>query len=120
MKIRLWAGDVNNLKKDDNEILASLNQEARETGVPLTYAHKLFFLRLLNYAEKLGVLETEGYSVTLSVDDLSLTLEVPRRTTIQSLQKLTMCGALIRSEEKRTFPRSVAKTILAKKIYEKE
>lgn len=104
----------------ENEILSCLTKEAGRKGVVLTYAHKLFFLRLLDYAEKTGEHTENGLSVTLSVQGLSEALKVPLRTTIQSLNRLTACGALVRTEGEKTFPRSPANTVICKNFYEKE
>lgn len=108
------------VRATENEILSSLTKEASSKGVVLTYAHKLFFLRLLDYAEKAGEHTENGLSVTLSVQGLSEALKIPLRTTIQSLNRLTACGVLIRTEGEKTFPRSPAVTVICRKFYEKE
>ena len=104
------------VRATENEILSSLTKEASSKGVVLTYAHKLFFLRLLDYAEKAGENTENG----LSVQGLSEALKIPLRTAIQSLNRLTACGALIRTEGEKTFPRSPTITVVCRKFYEKE
>ena len=104
----------------ENEILSCLTKEASRKGVVLTYAHKIFFLRLLDYAEKTGKHTEDGLSVTLSVQGLSEALKIPLRTTIQSLSRLTACGALMRTDGEKTFPRSPADTVICKNFYKKE
>ena len=99
------------VRATENEILSSLTKEASSKGVVLTYAHKLFFLRLLDYAEKAGENTENG---------LSEALKIPLRTAIQSLNRLTACGALIRTEGEKTFPRSPTITVVCRKFYEKE
>lgn len=108
------------VRATEYEILIRLNHISTEKGVALTYAHKLFFLKLLKYAENLGSFSYEGLSIALSVQELSKALEVPLRTTIQSLKKLVSCGALERRVEKKTFPRSVTITVIPKNMYDKE
>lgn len=110
----------NYVRATENEILSSLTKEASSKGVVLTYTHKLFFLRLLDYAEKAGENTENGLSVTLSVQGLSEALKIPLRTAIQSLNRLTACGALIRTEGEKTFPRSPSITVVCRKFYEKE
>lgn len=53
-------------------------------------------------------------------EGLSEALKIPLRTAIQSLNRLTACGVLIRTEGEKTFPRSPAVTVICRKFYEKE
>jgi len=108
------------VRATDIEILSRLMKLANGKGVALTYAHKLFFLRLLDYASKTGGQSECGLTVTLSVEGLSKALEIPLRTTIQSLNRLTACGALQRKGGEKTFPRSPAITSIPMILYEKE
>jgi len=108
------------VRATDIEILSRLTKLANGKGVALTYAHKLFFLRLLDYASKTGGQSECGLTVALSVEGVSKALETPLRTSIQSLNRLTSCGALQRKEGEKTFPRSPTITTVPKYLYEKE
>lgn len=104
----------------ENEILSRLTKESNKKGVVLTYTHKLFFLRLLKYAGVAGESLDDGFSLSLSVKELSEVLEIPFRTTVQCLNRLSACGAIQRTEAIKTFPRSPSKTLVCKNFYEKE
>ena len=108
------------VRATENEILVCLNRIATGQGVVLTHAHKLFFLRLLECADKYGQQSLYGLSVTLSVQELSVQLAIPLRTATQSLNRLVSCGALERQDGEKTFPRSATITTIPKNIYEKE
>lgn len=109
------------VRATETEILSRLTKEASGKNVVLTYAHKLFFLRLLDFACKAGERSENGLSVTLTVSELSEALEIPLRTTIQSLNRLTACGALQRTSGGRAYPRSPTKTTtIMKFFYDKE
>ena len=108
------------VRATEYEVLVRLNHIATKKKVALTYAHKLFFLKLLKYAEKLGEISSDELSVSLAVQELSEVLDVPLRTTIQSLNRLVSCGALERRVKKKTFPRSVTVTVIPKIMYDKE
>ena len=75
------------------EILIRLNEAAQKADVILTYTHKLFFMRLLNYIIDNGC---KNYTITFSITELSKTLNQPTRTIVQCLSRLTACGAIIR------------------------
>lgn len=105
--------------KTDNEIIENLQSTAANKGVNLTYTHKLFFLKLLNYACKYGYVCPEGIKVFMSVADLSKYLSVSRRMVSQSLKVFTDCDIILRCEGEKTFPRSTNITILKKEYYEK-
>lgn len=79
-----------------------------------------FFLHLLNLAEQTEHGANNKLIVDLSVQELSEALHIPLRTTIQSLNRLTACGALKRTEGKKTFPRSPTITTVLKEFYIKE
>ena len=111
---------MNTVRTTENEILSRLTKAAKGKGVVVTYAHKLFFLRLLDLAERTGNKTDNGLSVVLSVQELSEALQIPLRTTIQSLNRLTACGALLRTEGEKTFPRSPTITTIINNFYEKE
>lgn len=108
---------MENVRATETEILLRLTRAAKESGVVLTYAHKLFFLRLLDLAERSGEYTDDGYSVALTVQELAESLRIPLRTTIQSLNRLTACGALLRTDGEKTFPRSATITTIAAKFY---
>jgi len=82
------------------EILIRLNEAANNAGVILTYTHKLFFMRLLKYTIDNGC---ENYTVTFSLTNLSKTLNMPTRTLVQCLSRLTACGAIIREPASELF-----------------
>lgn len=107
-------------KAKEAEILSRLTKEALANGKSLTYMHKFFFLRLLDYAEKNGEDTGAGLSVSLSVTELSQVLKIPLKTVSYSLKNLLSCGVLYRVDGEKTFPRSPSMTIINKKIYEKE
>lgn len=111
---------MENVRASENEILARLVKSSNEKGVVLTYTHKLFFLRLLNLAEQTERGVNNELTVDLSVQELSEALHIPLRTTIQSLNRLSACGALKRTEGKKTFPRSPTITTVLKEFYIKE
>lgn len=102
------------------EILSRLAEAAAISGVDLTYMQKVFFLRLLDYAEKYGESIQGGLAVYLSVADLSKTLDVPARTVSYSLKSLTSCGALSRTGGEQSFPRNPSVTIINRQIYERK
>lgn len=107
-------------KAKEAEILSRLTKEALANGMSLTYMHKFFFLRLLDYAEKNGEYTEMGLSVSLSVTELSQALKIPLKTVSYSLKNLLSCGVIYRLDGEKTFPRSPSMTIINKKIYEKE
>lgn len=86
----------------------------------LTYTHKLFFLRLLNMAVSKGYDTQNGLAVDVSVQELSQVLNIPMRSTIQSLNRLSACGAIGRVAGEKTFPRSTTITTIEKSMYECE
>lgn len=108
---------MKSVRADEHEILNRLNEAANESGVVLTYAHKRFFLRLLDLAEKKGENTDDGFMVVMTVQELADEVRVPKRTVIQCLNRLTTCGVL-RREGRRTFPRSTT-TTLVKSFYER-
>lgn len=110
----------NSCKAKESEILARLTKVALTNGMTLTYMHKFFFLRLLDYAEKNGENTETGLSVALSVSGLSNALNIPLKTVSYSLKSLVSCGVLYRENGEKTFPRSPSLTIINNKIYEKE
>lgn len=107
-------------KLTEKELLFMLSAEAEKSGVNLTYTHRIFFLRLLEYAERNGVEEADGFRVALSVAELSRVLDISLRTTTQSLNRLAACGALQRITERKTYPRSPTVTFIEKKYFVKE
>ena len=108
-------------RASENVILSRLTQAGKEHEVGITYTHNFFFLRLLDYAEQQGKETEDGLSVTVSVQELARILDVPLRTTIQSLSRLTACGALQRKKAgKGAVPRTPIETTLVKRFYQKE
>lgn len=110
---------LNKVEATEREILSRLTKMASEKNVNLTYSHKLFFLRLLEYADAQDNDTPEGLTVYLSVKDLAKTLNVPFRTTIQCINRLTTCGAIRRYNELVGWGRSPSETVINKSIYEK-
>lgn len=88
----------------DAEILERLNLAAKETGVVLTYTHKLFFLRLLNFCASEGREINNGLEVTKSTKQLSVALDISPRAVTQSLKRLLDCGAIQRHAGEKPFP----------------
>jgi len=111
---------LESVRTTESIIFSRLTKAAKSSGVVLTYTHKLFFLRLLDLAESMRHDADHELCVTLSVQELSKTLEIPLRTTIQCLNRLTACDALKRTGGEKTFPRSPTTTTINKKFYEKE
>jgi len=111
---------VKSEKASEKEIFSRLARAAEAEGIVLTYTNKLFFLRLLNFAEQAEYDEDGELTVDLSVQGLSEALRIPLRTSIQSLSRLTACGALCRIEGKKTFPRSSTITTINKIYYLKD
>ena len=103
----------------ESQILRRLTAAANEKGVTLTYTHKVFYLRLLSFASRTGRESADGVVVSLSVQQLADALQVPLKTTTQSLNRLTACGGVLRTKGEKTFPRSPAETTIVKSFYEK-
>lgn len=105
-------------KVAESEIFLRLTQAARETNVGLTYTNKVFFLRLLKLAKRSGEENEAGISVALSVQKMASIIDMPAQTIMQSLNRLADCGAVIRVNG--GSRRIAAKTILARRFFEKE
>lgn len=104
----------------ENELIEDLQYAAASKGINLTYTHKLFFLKLLDYARENGDYCPEGIKILMSIEDLSKCLSISSRMVSQSLKIFKDCGIILRCENKKTFPRSTNVTILKKEYYEKE
>lgn len=101
----------------ENEIIERLQSTAVSQGVNLTYTHKVFFLKLLDYAKIHGERCPEGMQVLMSVSNLSEKLSISPRMVTQSLQVFRKCGIIQRREGEKTFPRSISTTVLRKEFY---
>ncbi|BAL01905.1 hypothetical protein OBV_p-00500 (plasmid) [Oscillibacter valericigenes Sjm18-20] len=101
----------------DTVILSRLTSAAKEHNVVLTFTHKKFFLRLLNVADSNGYDADGNLFVEASVQELSKLLNIPARTTMQSITRLVECGALRRIAGVKTFPRSPTETVILKQFY---
>lgn len=106
------------VNKTENEIIGLLQAAANEKGINLTYTHKLFFIKLLGYAQKYGEHCPEGIMVRVSGQDLAKYLSISRRMVAQSLNAFVSCDVILRREGEKTFPRSTNATIIRKEYYE--
>lgn len=107
----------------DFEIMERLQDAASGCDAKLTYAHKLFFLKLLAYADGRGescVGCTEGIRFSMSVREFSDRLSVPQRTVMQALRALEDCGIILRRAGRKAFPRGRSITVIKKGYYEKQ
>jgi len=76
----------------ENDILLRLNAAAKTAGVRLSYSNKIFFLRLLDAAEcRNGI-----YRTFLTVNEFSESFNMPKRTVVDSLRRLSACNAIVR------------------------
>jgi hypothetical protein len=103
---------------DSTIIFRRLTAIARKTSVQLTYAHKQFYLRLIEVAADGKERDGENLVCSLSVAELSVATETPLRTVIQSLARLSDCRVIQRNTVK-TFPRSASKTIIFYQFFKK-
>lgn len=105
----------------DLEIMERLQAKALSCGTHLTYTQKLFFLRLLSYADSQdNSLCPDGLCVSLSVNEMVSTLNVTKRMVIQSLRILSDCGILLRYKgATNTFPPVASITVLKREFYER-
>lgn len=102
----------------ENDIIEKLQSTAINKGVNLTYTHKLFFLKLLDYAKEHGESCPEGMQILVSVSNLSKKLSISPRMVTQSLQVFRECGIIQRRAGEKTFPRSISTTVLKKEFYD--
>jgi hypothetical protein len=102
----------------DNEIFEKLQSTAGNCKIRLTYTQKLFYIRLLEYADKYGTSCPEGLKISLSVNEMSSCLSITKRMVIQSLRVFIDCGVLLRYR-RNTFPANACVTILKHEFYEK-
>lgn len=105
---------VSNMNKfDESVILLKLSAAAKEHDVILTYAHKLFFMKLLNYIDGFCGGSDCNYSIALSSDELCRVLNTPIRTLCQSFDRLAKIGAITRKpSEEKSFPIKPFMTII--------
>lgn len=101
----------------DNEIMKRLQASALAYGVRLTYAQKVFYLRLVAYAAVNGESCPEGLKIYLSVNEMAAFFDISKRMVTKCLRIFTDCGILLRYNGM-TFPRS-AITIIKKEFYER-
>lgn len=118
--------NISMVRLTDNEIFERLQSTAGKCGIRLTYTHKLFYLRLLEYASMYGSVRPEGLEISLSVNEMSSCLSITKRMVIQSLRAFVDCGVLLRysslssamTNKQNTFPAKCV-TILKREFYER-
>lgn len=103
----------------DIEIMERLQSRAVTCGKRLTYTHKLFYMRLLNYAAGEKALCPEGLKVSLTVSEMTSVLNITKRMVVQALKNLSDCGILLRYKGEKSFPPNADITIIKKEFYER-
>lgn len=109
---------ISMVRLTDNEIFERLQSTAGDCNIRLTYTHKLFYIRLLEYAITHGASCLEGLKISLSVNEMSSCLSISKRMVIQSLRVFSDCGILLRYR-RNTFPANACVTILKQEFYER-
>jgi len=78
------------MRFSEAEIVKRLTEAAAAAGCKLTYSHKMFFLRLLDFAEQ----DSQGYYVQRTVSDIAKVCRLAERTVSDSLKQLAAAGAV--------------------------
>ena len=84
------------MRATDMEIMERLQSRASACGIRLTFTHKVFFLRLVDYAISVNDVVGDGLRISLSEDDMAATFAISKRMVTQSLRVLCDCGILLR------------------------
>lgn len=84
------------MRATDLEIMERLQSRANACGKRMTLTHKIFFLRLVDYAISLNDVVENGLRISLSEDDMAATFDISKRMVTQSLRVLSDCGILLR------------------------
>lgn len=95
------------------DIMERLQSRASACGIRLTLTHKVFFLRLVDYAISVNDVVGDGLRFSLSEDDMAATFAISKRMVTQSLRVLCDCGILLR------YKGMVFTTVAKKEFFER-
>lgn len=95
------------------DIMERLQSRASACGIRLTLTHKVFFLRLVDYAISVNDVVGDGLRISLSEDDMAATFAISKRMVTQSLRVLCDCGILLR------YKGMVFTTVAKKEFFER-
>lgn len=84
------------MRATDLEIMERLQSRANDCGKRMTFTHKIFFLRLVDYAISINDAVRDGLRVSLSEDEMAASFDISKRMVTQSLRVLNDCGILLR------------------------
>lgn len=101
------------MRATDMEIMERLQSSASACGIRLTFTHKVFFLRLVDYAISVNDVVGDGLRISLSEDDMAATFAISKRMVTQSLRVLCDCGILLR------YTGMVFTTVAKKEFFER-
>jgi len=97
------------MRATDLEIMERLQLRANDCGKRITFTHKLFFFRLVDYAISENNVAGDGLRVSLSEDEMASTFDISKRMVTQSLRVLSDCGILLRYRGAKKIFTTVAK-----------
>ena len=101
------------MRATDLKIMEHLQSRANDYGIRLTFTHKVFFLRLVDYAISVNDVVEDGLRISLSEDDMAATFDISKRMVTQSLRVLCDCGILLR------YKGMVFTTVVKKDFFER-
>lgn len=84
------------MRATDLDIMERLQSRANDCGKRMTLTHKIFFLRLVDYAISVNDVVGDGLRISLSEAEMAASFGISKRMVTQSLRVLCDCGILLR------------------------
>lgn len=76
------------MKWNDEKFFLNLTNISKERGIKLTMAHKIFFIKLVNYSMKDGWEYTDRFSITNTIEEMTVMFGMSKGGVLKALKML--------------------------------